>query len=164
MIKRIDQDLIQQLIKQATQSPRLRSHLNLHSTLDDPVQRLLISLNRGTYVRPHHHPKEGKWELLLVVHGEVCLVFFDANGKVQEKILLKDSNSALGVEIPTNTWHTVYPSSKDAVILEVKAGPYTPAEPGDFASWSPPEGDAHVERFLQWIEEATPGEHFKHLQ
>ncbi|HIC0138358.1 TPA: WbuC family cupin fold metalloprotein, partial [Enterobacter hormaechei] len=41
---------------QAANSPRLRAHHNFHPELSDPVQRLAIAMEPGTYVRPHRHP------------------------------------------------------------------------------------------------------------
>ncbi|MGB0865205.1 MAG: WbuC family cupin fold metalloprotein [Granulosicoccaceae bacterium] len=160
MTKKIDQALIDQLIQQATESPRLRSNVNFHTEMDDPVQRLLISLKRGTYVRPHHHPKAGKWELLLAVHGEMALVLFDEHGTVIDKMLLSPGETVLGAEMPPATWHTVYPITEDAVFLELKAGPYTPAEPSDFATWAPQEGEAPVDGFLAWVAGAQIGEKY----
>ena len=158
MTRKIDQDLIRQLIQQASDSPRLRSNINFHTEMDDPVQRLLIGLKKGTYVKPHHHPATNKWELLLAVHGEMCLVLFDELGVIKEKITLHAGETVMGAEMPPGTWHTLYPVSEEAVFLEIKAGPYTPAEPTDFAAWAPNEGDAEAQDFLNWLEQASLGE------
>lgn len=160
MTQKIDPALIQQLIQQAAESPRLRSNINFHKEMDDPVQRLLISLKKGTYVRPHHHPKAGKWELLLAVHGEMCLVLFHPDGSIQDKILLSKGDTTMGVEMPPGTWHTLYPVSDDAVFLELKAGPYTPAQPTDFAAWAPEEGEPECTPFLTWVERASVGDKY----
>lgn len=160
MTQKIDQTLIQQLIQQAEESPRLRSNVNFHTEMDDPVQRLLISLKKGTYVRPHHHPKAGKWELLLAVHGEIGLVLFHPDGTIQEKMLLSKGDTVMGAEMPPDTWHTLYPVSDAAVIFELKNGPYTPAEPTDFAAWAPAEGEAECTRFQTWVEQASVGDKY----
>ena len=128
--------------------------------MSDPVQRLLISLKKGTYVRPHHHPKPDKWELLLAVHGEMCLVLFHPDGTIQEKIRLSKGETVMGAEMPPGTWHTLYPITDDAVFLELKAGPYTPAEPTDFAAWAPQEGEPSCTDFLTWVEQAAVGDKY----
>lgn len=161
MTKIIDQNLIQQLIQQAQDSPRLRSNINFHTEMDDPVQRLLIGLKKGTYVKPHHHPAANKWELLLAVYGEMCLVLFTAEGEVQEKISIAAGESVMGAEMPPGTWHTLYPVSEDAVFLELKTGPYTPAIPSDFAAWAPDEGETATQDFLHWVERAEPGSRYE---
>ena len=160
MIKKINQDLIHQLLQQAADSPRLRSNVNFHTVLDDPVQRLLIGIKKGSYVRPHHHPDPKKWELMVVIKGMLCLSIFDKNGVIVEHIPLSTGESAHGAELPPGTWHTIYPISDNAVFLEVKAGPYMPAEPTDFAAWAPQEGEPEATRFLAWVEHAAVGEKF----
>jgi len=160
MIKKIDQNLIDQLMQQAADSPRLRSNVNFHTEMDDPVQRLLIGLKKGTFVKPHHHPAEGKWEFMLAVQGEMCLVIFDSEGTVQDRMTLVPGSSMMGAEMPPNTWHTIYPITEDAVLLELKVGPYTPAKPTDFAAWAPNEGEAETARFQSWVESAAIGERY----
>lgn len=155
---KLDDSLFAKLLSQAHESPRKRSHLNLHNELDEPVQRLCIGLVKGTYVRPHHHPKSNKWELMLALRGSVVLVIFDQGGKVDERIVLGAGDSTCGIEMKPNTWHTVFPLTDDAVIFEVKEGPYTPAEQSDFASWAPEEGRESVLEFLTWLENAPVGQ------
>ena len=161
MSKKIDQVLIQQVVEQAAASPRLRSNINFHPVMEDPVQRLLIGFKKGTYVRPHHHPAEGKWEMLVAVHGEVCLVIFELDGSIKEKVMLSKGESTIGIELPAGTWHTIYPVSEESAFLEVKCGPYTPSEASDFATWAPSEGEPEVESFLHWIENAQIGDSYK---
>lgn len=155
---KLDDKLFRELLVQAQESPRKRSHQNLHNALDEPVQRLCIGLVKGTYVRPHHHPKSNKWELMLALKGAVMLVIFDELGKVDDRIVLGAGDSVCGMEMRPNTWHTVFPISDDAIIFEVKEGPYTPAVASDFASWAPEEGSEGVPAFLAWLESAKVGQ------
>jgi len=155
---KLDDNLFSELLVQAQENPRKRSHLNLHKELDEPVQRLCIGLVKGTYVRPHHHPKSNKWELMLALKGAVALVIFDEQGKVDDRIVLEAGESVCGMEMRPNTWHTVFPLSDETVIFEVKEGPYTPANPSDFASWAPEEGSDNVPAFLSWLESAKVGQ------
>jgi len=148
------------LLLQAHESPRKRSHYNLHKELTEPVQRLCIALVKGTYVRPHYHPQSNKWELMLVLRGAVSLVIFDNEGKVLEKLLLSQGDELSGIELEPNTWHTVCPLTDEAVILEVKEGPFTPTKESDFAVWAPAEGDEKVVAFLNWQEGANTGDSY----
>jgi len=157
---KLDNYFFENLLSQAKDSPRKRSHYNLHTELDEPVQRLCIALNKGTYVRPHHHPKSNKWELMLALRGSVTLIIFDKNSEILERLLLSQGESLSGIEIKPGTWHSVIPHTDEAVILEIKEGPYTPTEQSDFAAWAPAEGEKDVENFLSWLEIAKPGERY----
>lgn len=161
MYIKLDNEFYEKLLVQASESPRKRSHYNLHKELGEPVQRLCIALKRGTYVRPHHHPQKNKWELMLALRGAVSLILFNSEGIVKEKLELSQGESVNGIEIEPNTWHTVLPITGDAIILEVKEGPYVPTQESDFASWSPAEGDAQAAAFLQWLEYANSGDRYE---
>ncbi|MDH5764660.1 MAG: WbuC family cupin fold metalloprotein, partial [Gammaproteobacteria bacterium] len=121
---------------------------------------LCIALQKGTYVRPHYHPKSNKWELILALRGVVCLVIFNERGKILEKHILSQGEAINGVELQPHTWHTVYPQTEDAIIMEVKEGPFTPTQESDFASWAPAENEDKTVHFLNWLESAAPGESY----
>ena len=157
---KLDDTFFEQLLSQASESPRKRSHYNLHKELSEPVQRLCIALKKGTYVRPHYHPKKNKWELMLVLRGELSLIIFEKDGKIIEKLSLSPGSTLSGIEMKPNTWHTIVPITDDAVIIEVKEGPFTPTQESDFASWAPLEGDEQVISFLDWLEDAKLGDKF----
>ncbi len=46
----LDKKFLSSLHEDAIESPRKRSHLNLHDSFNDKVQRLFISLVQGSYV------------------------------------------------------------------------------------------------------------------
>ncbi len=98
-IKRVDSADLEKLVAQAAASPRRRKNLNLHESLDDPIQRLLNDFEPGTYVRPHRHPD--KWELFVLLQGAAAVFTFDDSGR------LRDAGGARIVEIPQATWHTL---------------------------------------------------------
>ncbi|MDH5518831.1 MAG: WbuC family cupin fold metalloprotein [Gammaproteobacteria bacterium] len=160
MSLKLDESFYQALLEKAAQSPRKRSHFNLHKELDEPVQRLCIALKRGTYIRPHHHPKSNKWELMLCLQGQICLVIFDKNGALSDKLTLSPGQALNGIELPPDTWHTLYPLSDDAILLEIKEGPFMPTQESDFASWAPLEGQEQATELLAWLENAAAGERF----
>jgi cupin fold WbuC family metalloprotein len=162
MKTKLDQDLFRKLLSEAELSPRKRSHYNLHNDFHDPVQRVCIALKSGTYVQPHCHPENNKWEMTIVLKGTVVLLIFDKSGIVRERLELSPASSLNGIEIRPYTWHTVFPLSDDAVILEIKEGPYNPSGPIDFALWAPAEGDGEVLQFLKWAKHACPGESYNH--
>lgn len=158
---KLDNSFYEQLLLKASESPRKRSHYNIHKELNESVQRLCIGFIKGTYVRPHHHPQHNKWEFLVALRGSVCLVTFDNDGKILEKLSLSQDGILNGIEMKPDTCHTMYPLRDEAVILGVKEGPFSPTEQSDFASWAPAEGEADVMQFLAWLETANPGEKYK---
>ena len=63
----ISGEIIAGMALEAAKNERKRVHLLLHSGHDDQVQRLLIVMQPGTYVRPHHHSLQ--WEMLILLKG-----------------------------------------------------------------------------------------------
>lgn len=152
---KLDDTLFERLLDDAQKSPRKRSHHNLHDSFGAPVQRLCIALLKDTYVRPHYHSQENKWEMMLALRGSVGVLHFDHTGIVQKRFELSQNGSLTGLEIVPGTWHAVFPLTDTAILLEVKEGPYCPLEPDDFAAWAPAEGDSKVALFLKWAETAS---------
>jgi cupin fold WbuC family metalloprotein len=84
------------------------------------VQRLLIALQPGTYVRPHWHPHTGAWrgtELLAVLTGAIGVIFFSSAAQISVATRLDIGQLA---EIPAGLGHTVVSLTADTVILEIK--------------------------------------------
>lgn len=135
--------------------PRLRKNLNLHPTLEDPVQRLFNALAPGTYVRPHRH---AAWELMLAVRGAFSILIFDDAGRVAERIELSATQGALALEIPAQTWHAAVVMVPDTVMFEVKPGPYRAVAEQDCAAWAPAEGTAAADLLERWYRTARAGE------
>ncbi len=52
-MKQITLSDMQQQSEAAASAPRLRAHRNFHPELSDPIQRLAIAMEPGTYIRPH---------------------------------------------------------------------------------------------------------------
>lgn len=158
MLKTFADAQLEALTEQARAAPRRRKNYNLHEQLDDPIQRLCNAFEPGTYVRPHRHPQAGRWELFTVIRGSVGILLFEEGGRVVERIHLGDQGPHYIVEIPDNTWHTVFSLKPGSVLFEVKHGPYEALSDKDFAAWAPPEGDPQVEAFLNWFTEARIGD------
>lgn len=158
--KIVDLTHLAELKQQALGSPRKRSNYNLHDTLDAPVQRLAIHLHPDTYIRPHKHLEQNKWELMLILDGEMDLVLFDDSGLITARHPFH-YNSVRAVEIPPNTWHSIATGEKGATIMEIKEGPYTPITSEGLASWSPEEANTDdVSRFKLWLSSAQVGDYF----
>ena len=130
-VTQVTRSRLDELVGAAQTNARRRSNLNLHPTLDDPIQRLAIAMQPDTLIRPHRH--RHTWELLLPLRGRFVVVCFDETGVVSERIALGETASL--VELPAGQWHAVLSLDSGSVIFEVKHGPYMPTEPGDFAPW-----------------------------
>ncbi len=156
-MKRIDHQLLTTLSTQAAASPRKRAHHNLHPQLDDPVQRLCIAMEPGTYVRPHRHMQPETWEILLILSGTVALLIFDDSGRVLERIELAAGGEVSAVEIPANTWHAVASLKAGTVVFEVKQGPYATITEANYAPWSPADG-VQAESLEGWYTRARAGD------
>ncbi len=159
MQKKITDTLLEELDRKAQASPRLRTNHNLHEAPEAPIQRLVVKLRQGTYIRPHRHPQ--RWELGLVLQGRMDLVLFDDQGTLTERITMTPVRGTLAVELPKAQWHSYIAVSDAATFFEVKEGPYDPATAGEFATWAPAEGDPAAGAFLEWMANAAAGERFK---
>ena len=146
------------LAGRASASPRRRSNLNLHTSSDDPVQRLFNALDPDTYVRPHRHARDTGWECLLCVRGAAVALTFDDHGRVTQRIELVADGGTLAIELPAYHWHTLLALRPGTILLEVKPGPYTPVAEPDFAAWSPRDDSPDRAAYLDWLKRAQVGE------
>jgi cupin fold WbuC family metalloprotein len=146
----VDHLRVDLLAREAEASQRKRAHLLLHSGPDDQVQRLLIALQPGTYVRPHHHSEQ--WEMLILLSGRADLLGFSLGGQLLDRYEL--STAAPVAQIPVDAWHGVVALETNTVIMEVKPGPFRPNE---FADWAPSEGGKNVHQFLEWLAKSRSG-------
>ncbi len=153
-------DYLNELTAQAQGSPRKRQHRNIHQSYQDPCQRLFNAIEPGSYIRPHRHVSDPRDELLVAVRGLMALVMFDEQGVVTGVVRFGSEkhghDTAVGVEVLANTWHTVIALEAGSLLLEVKAGPFDPNQPKDLAPWAPQEGSPMALDYLsQLIERAT---------
>jgi cupin fold WbuC family metalloprotein len=149
-IRIVDRSRIAELAGQAETAARRRTHLLFHSGHEDQVQRLMIVLQPGTYVRPHQHSQQ--WEMLVVLQGRGNLLSFDGSGRLEDRMEL--GPSAPVAQIPVGAWHGFVVLERDTAVLEIKPGPYRPNE---FAKWAPEEGAPGVSRFVEWLRDGKIG-------
>lgn len=148
------------MAQQAAAADRLRTNLNIHPQLDDPVQRFFNAMQPGTYVRPHRHVEPPRWELFLVLQGRLALLVFDDEGIVLERQEIQVDGPVTGVELESGRWHALVVLAP-AVMFELKQGPYSALTDKDFASWAPPEGAPEGAALVAWYEKARPGDRFE---
>ena len=138
----IDKQLLDNLLAQAAESPRLRMNLDLRTSEADGSQRMLNALLPGTVLPIHRHTKTT--ETLVLLRGRMEEIFFE-EGTVSEwdgdsrcmdlcrrhvlretsRLLLEAGGDVQGLSIPVGQWHTVN-VLEPTVILECKDGKYEP--------------------------------------
>ncbi len=160
-VRQLNESLFNELAELARISPRQRSHHNFHENAEDSVQRILIALQPNSYVAAHSHPQDWKWEMLLVLRGELDCLLFSADGEVLDRYSLTPENSASGVELPAGCWHSVVCKQPDTMLLEIKPGPYDPATAALVAHWCPSEGEDAAARCNEWMRTAKVGDKFR---
>jgi cupin fold WbuC family metalloprotein len=156
-MKLITKQVFDGLSVEAVNSPRKRAHHNLHATLTDPVQRLCVAIEPGTYIRPHRHADPLTWEVFLMLRGSAVFLAFDDTGRVQERIVLMAGGPVNAIEIPAGTWHSIASLETGSVFFEVKQGPYIAPVSANSAAWAPAEGDGECARFEAWYRAAQIG-------
>jgi cupin fold WbuC family metalloprotein len=154
VVQAIGAHVIAELGRQAVAAERRRAHLLLHSGHDDQVQRLLIVLQPGSYVRPHHHSEQ--WEMLVLLQGRGRVLHFSETGRLLGYAEM--SSAAPIAQIPIGSWHGFVVMEPVTAVMEIKPGPYRANE---FAPWSPAEGDPDVPRCLEWLEQADIGKSWR---
>ena len=128
-MKIINKDLLDEITRQAKESPRLRMNYNLHDNLDAKAQKLLNALEPGTILPIHRHPNTTETYLLL--RGKLNVILYNDKKEVLETMHLDTANGNYGLDIPAGQWHSVEALESGTVILEVKDGPYIPFQPED---------------------------------
>ena len=129
VMRLINEELLNEVTRQAQESPRLRMNYNLHDSLDAKAQRLLNALEPGTLLPIHRHPHTAETYLLL--RGKINVLYYNDQKELMETVVLEPGSGNYGIHIPKNQWHTLEVLESGSVIFEVKDGPYTPLEEKD---------------------------------
>jgi len=143
------------LSEKATAAARRRTHLNVHASADANVQRLFIATEPDSYMRPHRHPEEHKWEFFVVLRGRLDLLVFEDTGELRQRIALSP-DATPAVEIAPRTFHAYVCMQPGTVALEIKEGAYIPTPEHEFAPWAPPERSEGAPAYLAWMRSAAP--------
>lgn len=123
-MRKITQSDIELLFEQASNAPRKRAHLNLHTSFDDKVQRLYIALLQGSYVEPHYHALAHQWEMFIVQSGVLKVTLHHKDGSVISSCLVGDKQDTQAIEFKPGDVHSVECVSEHALMLEIKEGPF----------------------------------------
>ena len=125
-MKLIDKQLLDDVSRQAKESPRLRMNHNFHQSLDDKCHRFLNAVEPGTKVEIHRHPT--KDESFVLLRGRVRVNTYNDDGTVLESVVLCPEEGLYGVDIPKGVWHKLESLESGSVVFECKEGPFVPHE------------------------------------
>lgn len=127
-MKSISSADLERLFEEARKSDRKRSHLLLHASHAEKVQRLCIGLLEGSYVEPHYHDLDSQWEMFVVLEGRLQVTVYSIDSKeVLQDFYVGDGELIKFVEFRPMEAHSVRCVSPRALMLEVKEGPFDPA-------------------------------------
>lgn len=150
----VDEDLIERVAEGAQRSPRNRLMMTLHSSVDDPLQRMLNALQPGSYVRPHRHATADSFVL---IKGRVACILFSDDGNIEQIIIIDRDAGRVACDVRPGTFHTLVPLQSNSVMFEVRPGPYDPATAKEPASWAPEEGSPEAAEYLEHLERKAQG-------
>ena len=119
----IDDRLLDELMKEAAESPRLRMNRDMRNSPEDKSQRMLNALEIGTIMPIHRHRNSSETQVLL--RGRIDVMFYDDNGVEFERFHLDPRNGMYAVNVPIGQWHNLE-VIEPAVIFEAKDGAYAP--------------------------------------
>lgn len=122
-----DKIFLDELLKKATVSERLRQNFDLRNSSEDTSQRMFNALQPKTKVTIHRH--EDTSETVICVCGRLEEIFYepvnDNNSDFKEtsRILLCPKEGKFGIQIPAGVWHSIN-VIEPSVIFEAKDGAY----------------------------------------
>ena len=157
-MKTVSAEFLAGLVTRAADHDRGRINHNLHTSLQDPIQRFFNILEPGSYVRPHRHTDPPRWEVFVGLAGRAAVLEFDHRGRAIRRCDISPRGPDIAVEITAGSWHTVTALASGTELFALKPGPYSPVSDMDFAAWAPPEEDTDRELFVRWFAEAEPGD------
>ncbi len=122
----INEQLLNELTKQAQNSPRLRMAMDLRNTPEDQSQRMLNALEPGTVMPIHRHHVSS--ETVVVLRGKIRWIFYDNNGNETERVVLDSNGEHRMLNVEKDRWHSLVCLESGSVLFESKDGPYHPLE------------------------------------
>lgn len=122
-----DKKFIDNLLRDATTSERLRQNFDLRNSPDDTSQRMLNALQPGTNVPIHKH--DFTTETVICICGKLEEIIYEPtsayNNEFKEisRQLICPNEGKYGMQIPAGVWHSIN-VIEPSVIFEAKDGSY----------------------------------------
>ena len=136
----INKELLETLLVEAKENPRLRQNFDLRTSSAETSQRMLNALQPQTEVPIHRHEKTSETVICLVGKLEE-IIYEEVNDYVHEttsccddvirqksfkevsRQILSPAEGKFGIQIPAGAWHTIN-IIEPSVIFEAKDGAY----------------------------------------
>jgi len=122
----INNNLLDDVTRQANNSARLRMNFNLHDSYESNAQKVINAMEPGTVVPIHRHKKFA--ETYVVLRGSIRVFFYNDKKTIIGNYLLDPNDGNYGIEIPLGVLHNLEVIEPGTVIFEVKDGPYIPSD------------------------------------
>lgn len=119
----IDDTLLKQLSVEAQNSERKRKNFNFHVSPDDPCQRMLNTMLKGSKFEIHRHINTA--ETFVLLNGKIDLMYYNDKGEETERFRLDPAIGHYGIHIQAGQWHSLE-IIEDCTIFETREGPYIP--------------------------------------
>jgi len=148
----VDQNLLNEVTGLAIAAERRRKNRNFHISDESGCHRLLNAIEPESYIAPHRHLDPGKEESIVVVRGRLKCIRFDENGNPLEVLEMQPGGAVVAVDLAVGEFHSLVSLASGTIFFEAKAGPYRPLQPGERASWAPPEGSPEAAGYLAWMD------------
>ncbi len=119
----IDDNLFEQLQKEAHDAPRLRMNYDLRNSETDDSQRMLNVWLPGSKLVVHRHQNSN--ETILLLKGKMDVVLYNDEGKETERYQMGGDSGIYGINVKKGCWHTVE-VHKLAITFTAKDGAWAP--------------------------------------
>src|SRR3989338_13132 len=137
----INAETLERLVKRSRTNPRKRELELFRSSENGIIPAMMFnSLQLGSYVQPHKHPKDGR-EIVIPYRGSVRTILFDEEGKIIGHYDISREKVAF-IELPGDTYHGYLALEPDFLMCEMYTGIYNPNTYKNFAKWAPSESDS----------------------
>lgn len=125
----LNNQLFDNIQKQAEDSPRRRMNYDLRTSAEDSSQRMLNVLMCDTVVPIHRHTETS--ETVVVCRGAIREEFYDNQGHKTEEFILRAGGECPAIQVPKGVFHTSVCLEDGSVIFEAKDGAYKPISTED---------------------------------
>ena len=134
-----DKIILDELVKNAKASPRLRANLDLRNSAEDLSQRMLNALEPGTVMPIHRHKTTSETCICIRGHFEEYLYGYTGTRSdgtpnpnsfgIVETVDMYPRGPILNIE--KGQWHSLKCLESGTVLFEAKDGPYQSLSPDD---------------------------------
>lgn len=119
----IDDNILDGLLDEAENSPRLRMSRDMRTSPSDSSQRMLNALQPGTVLPIHRH--QHTTEFMVLLRGRLEQIYYDDNGNDIAHFILDPREGKYAMSIPQGQWHSTI-ALEPSVIFEAKDGAFVP--------------------------------------